>query len=90
MSRTITIRNLPADLETRIEEMAREEGVSLAQTVIRLLMRATGLSPPGRRDGKPTRYHDLDELAGTWSAEDAAEFERALAAQRGIDPDVWD
>jgi hypothetical protein len=90
LSRTITIRNLPADLETRIEAMAREEGASLAQTVIRLLMRATGLRPPERRDGKPASHHDLDALAGTWSAEEAAEFERALAAQRSIDPDVWD
>lgn len=90
MSRTITIRNLPADLETRIEEMAREEGASLAQTVIRLLMRATGLRPPERRDGKRTRHHELDALAGTWSAEEAAEFESALAAQRRIDSDVWD
>lgn len=90
MSRTITLRNLPADLETRIETMAREEGASLAQTVIRLLLRATGLRPPEHRDGKPAQHHDLDALAGTWSAEEAAEFERALAAQRGIDPDVWD
>jgi hypothetical protein len=90
LSRTITIRNLPADLETRIEQMAQEEGASLAQTVIRLLMRATGLHPPERRDGKPKRHNDLDALAGTWSAEEAVEFERALAAQRTIDPDVWD
>jgi hypothetical protein len=90
LSRTITIRNLPADLETRIEAMAREEGASLAQTVIRLLMRATGLRPPEGRDGKPASHHDLDALAGTWNAEEAAEFERALAAQRSIDPDVWD
>lgn len=90
MSRTITLRNLPADLETRIEAMAREEGASLAQTVIRLLMRATGLRPPERREGEPARHHDLDALAGTWSAEEAAEFERALAAQRTIDADVWD
>lgn len=69
--------------------MAREEGASLAQTVIRLLVRATGLRPPEHGDGKPASHHDLDALAGTWSAEAATEFERALAAQRLIDPDVW-
>jgi hypothetical protein len=36
------------------------------------------------------RQHDLDDLAGTWDAEEVAEFERALAAQRRIDPRVWD
>jgi hypothetical protein len=82
--RTITIRNLPVELRERLEAEANREGVSLAQTVIRLL--ATGLNrSPNRR----ARHHDLDELAGTWSAEEAAEFDEALAAQRRIDPDVW-
>ena len=31
------------------------------------------------------QYHDLDELAGSWSREEAEAFERALAKQRGID-----
>jgi aryl-alcohol dehydrogenase-like predicted oxidoreductase len=90
--RTITIRNMPADLEKRIEAMAREEGASLAQTVIRLLLRATGLHlrGPGASSGSPVRHHELDALAGTWSAEDAAEFDRAVGVQRRIDPDVWD
>ena len=49
-------------------------------------LQATGLNrSPNRR----TRHHDLDELAGTWSAEEAAEFDEALAAQRRIDPGVW-
>ncbi|HCG98565.1 MAG TPA: hypothetical protein DE036_01785 [Actinobacteria bacterium] len=34
-------------------------------------------------------YHDLDSLAGTWSPEEAEEFERHLEEQRRIDEDVW-
>jgi hypothetical protein len=84
--RTITIRNLPVELRERLEAEAKREGASLAQTVIRLLLQATGLSrSPNRR----ARHHDLDELAGTWGAEETAEFDEALAAQRRIDPDVW-
>jgi hypothetical protein len=80
---------MPADLEKRIEAMAREENASLAQTVIRLLLRATGLrDSPGSGD-VPRRHNDLDALAGSWSAEEAEEFERALAEQRRIDPDIW-
>ena len=41
-----------------------------------------------RRAGE--RHHDLDALAGTWTEEDWAEFERALAEQRRIEPDVRD
>lgn len=90
VSRTITIRNMPPDLEKRIEALAREESASLAQTVVRLLLRATGLQGPRGTREAGERHHELDALAGTWSAEDSAEFERALAEQRRIEPDVWD
>jgi hypothetical protein len=80
---------MPADLEKRIEAMAREENASLAQTVIRLLLRATGLRDSPGSGEEPRTDHDLDALAGSWSAEDAEEFERALAEQRRIDPDIW-
>jgi len=37
------------------------------------------------------QYHDdLDHLAGTWSDEEAAEFDAALAEQRKIDPELWE
>jgi hypothetical protein len=32
-------------------------------------------------------HHDLDHLAGTWSDEEAAEFDAALAEQRKIEPE---
>lgn len=35
-------------------------------------------------------HHDLDHLAGTWSDEEAAEFDAALAEQRKIDPELWE
>ena len=81
---------MPADLEKRIEALAREEGASLAQTVVRLLLRATGLRDPLEPGSAPRRHHDLAALAGTWSTEEAEEFDRILAEQRRIDPDLWD
>lgn len=84
--KAITLRNLPALLARRIEDEASATGASLNQTVIRLLLRATGLGEPA---GAPARHHDLDHLAGSWSAEEAAEFDRALAEQRQIDPELW-
>lgn len=80
---------MPEKLEERIEAMAAEEGASLAQTVIRLLLRATGLREPGGSGGRQKRHHELDELGGSWSEKDAAEFDRALAELRRIDPEVW-
>lgn len=87
--RTITIRKMPRELEKRIEAIAAEEGASLARTVIRLLMRATGLKQPELTEAKGTRHHDLDDLAGTWSDAEAAEFDSSVADQRRVDPEVW-
>lgn len=84
--KAITLRNLPAQLARRIEEEASATGASLNKTVIRLLQRATGLGEPATAE---VRHHDLDHLAGAWSAEEAAEFDRVLAEQRQIDPELW-
>ncbi|HSU83907.1 MAG TPA: hypothetical protein VLR69_15920 [Thermoanaerobaculia bacterium] len=35
-------------------------------------------------------HYDLDHLAGTWSEEEAAAFDTALAEQRRIDPELWE
>lgn len=84
--KAITLRNLPAPLVRRLEEEATASGSSLNKTVIRLLLRATGL---GEASSGEVRHHDLDHLAGCWSTEEAAELDRALAEQRQIDPKLW-
>jgi plasmid stability protein len=83
--KAVTLRNLPPKLDRTIRERAKEKGVSVNKVVIGLLQDHLGESE--RRTVR--RYHDLDELAGSWSKEEAAAFERALAKQRGIDPEMW-
>jgi plasmid stability protein len=82
----ITIRNLPPDLARTIREKARTEGTSLNRTVINLLRERAAANKSGRQR---TRYRDLDALAGSWTKAQAAEFEKELAAQRKIDPELW-
>lgn len=84
--KAITLRNLPGPLARRIEKEAAVSGASLNKTVIRLLLRATGIAEPTPGE---VRHHDLDHLAGSWSADEAAEFDQALAEQRQIDPELW-
>ena len=66
-----TIRGIPKDLEHALRERARKSGESLNQTVIRLLREAVGLNPPRKK-------RDLSALAGTWSREEADEFDRQV------------
>lgn len=85
--KAITLRNVPPTVARKIEERSRELGLSLNKTVIRLLeerLLPAGGSPLGSR-----RYHDLDDLAGAWSDEEAAAFDRAVAEERKIDEEIW-
>lgn len=80
----ITLRNIPLEIQEAIQRRASDEGLSFNKTVQRMLEEALGL----RRSSRAL-HHDLDHLAGTWSPEEADDFDAALAEQRSIDPELW-
>ncbi|MGA7741542.1 MAG: hypothetical protein ABSF35_05450 [Polyangia bacterium] len=84
--KAITVRNLPPAVARTIRERASKEGISTNRAVISLLEEATGRKRP--RVVAPL-HHELDVLAGAWSREESLEFERALHAQRTVDPELW-
>ncbi|MBI2360807.1 MAG: hypothetical protein HYV04_18200 [Deltaproteobacteria bacterium] len=85
--KAITLRNLPPEVVKIVRKKARKKGTSINKAVISLLEESTGTSR--KKQEKKTLYHDLDALAGSWTREEALEFEKALAAQRTIEPDLW-
>ena len=85
--KAITLRNLPSELARIIRRKAEEKGLSVNKAVISLLEEGTGLR--GNGQGRKTLHHDLDALAGSWTKEEASAFEKALALQRTIDPELW-
>jgi hypothetical protein len=42
-----------------------------------------------RKKKAPVLYHDLAHLAGSWTKEEAAAFDKLIAEQRTIDPELW-
>lgn len=76
-----TIRNIPDALDRVLRERARRRGISLNETAIEALKRGVGISDT------VVEYDDLDDLVGTWK--DDAEFDRALADQDAVEPDLW-
>jgi DNA polymerase III delta subunit len=82
--KAITLRNIPPELARIIRRKAAEKGMSFNKTIISLLMESLGI-----KERKKSLYHDLDALAGSWVKEEAREFEKYLAKQRSIDPDLW-
>ena len=82
-NQTITIRNLPSALSRLIRKRARQRRISLNRAVIELLQEGTGEG----RDSHPD--DDLDFIIGAWTKDEADAFERDLARQRAIDPELW-
>jgi hypothetical protein len=46
-------------------------------------------SDEDKQGDSPIIHHDLDALAGTWTAEDASAFDAATAKSRKIDAELW-
>jgi len=84
--KAITLRNIPSELAKILEREAAKTGRSLNKTVLTLLEKATGARGSGQR---PVRFHDLDDLAGSWTRKQAREFEGHLEELRQIDSDLW-
>lgn len=76
-----TLRHVPDKIDERLRETAAAYGVSLNTAAIEALARALGI------EGEPGVHHDLDDLAGTWVADE--EFDRVLAEMERVDPDLW-
>ena len=83
--KAVTLRNLPPQLDRTIRERAKKKGVSVNKVVIGLLQDHLGESE--RKTVR--RYHDLDDLSGSWTRQEAEAFDRALEKQRGIDLEMW-
>lgn len=78
---TISLRNLPKEVEKAIRETSRREGISLNKATIRLLEAQLR---------KPAKNSDFEEFFGTWSGAEAAAFDAALTEMRQVDPADWE
>ena len=85
----ITVRNLPPAVAKAVKAKARRENLSLNKAIVRLLEEATDEAAHTTQEAKAAVPDDLDHLAGTWSAAESRQFERALRKQREVDPEMW-
>jgi plasmid stability protein len=79
MPKQLTIRNVPDEVGERLARLSRDRGQSVNTVVLEILAESVGVE---------ARRARLERLA-TWTAEEAAAFDAALAGQRVIDADLW-
>jgi hypothetical protein len=78
---TLSLRNLPKEVEEAILETSHREGISLNKATLRLLEASLR---------RPAKNSDFEEFSGMWSSAEADAFDAALAEVRQIDPADWD
>lgn len=78
---TISLRNLPPEVEQAILETSRRERISLNKATLRLLEASLR---------RPARNGDFEEFYGTWPDAEADAFDAALAGMRQVDPADWE
>jgi hypothetical protein len=83
--KTLTLRGIEAELEAALQSESDRQGASLSATIITVLRHSFGLAKPRYH----RKYHDLDQLAGTWTPADRAEFEKNTSAFSMIDKHMW-
>ena len=81
--RTMTIRNIPAELAQALDKERSRRGISLNRTVLALLRNALGVP------NAAVRSNGLRDLAGTWSETEYKRFEQAVAPFEEIDEAMW-
>ena len=82
----INVRGLADPVMEALKKQAAAESTSVNALVVRLLEEAAGIRQAsyGLR-----RYDDLDDLIGTWTDEEFAEFKANTAMFEELDPEQW-
>ena len=82
---SFVLRGLNPELASLVKSKAREERLSVNKWLIGIVRRACGLDKPKLFP----EYHDLDPLAGGWSAKDLSVFKEATEGFERVDREMW-
>ncbi len=82
---TLSIRGLDDKALARLKSQAEREGRSLNSLVLRILQD----SGTPVQSNALKKFDDLDDLAGTWSAKEARDFEHSTAPFAEVDAALW-
>jgi EAL domain-containing protein (putative c-di-GMP-specific phosphodiesterase class I) len=79
------LRNIAPDVMSLLKKEASKEKISVNTLILEVIERGLGIS----HKTKKTLFHDLDELAGTWTENDKKKFEKNIETLEKIDKDLW-
>ncbi len=83
--KSFTIHKLEDEVYEKLEELARREQTSINKTAKKLLRGALGVEDTSVAE----RRKRFEKFLGTWTEEEAAEFEEAVRVFDEIDEESW-
>lgn len=83
----LTIRGFDQQLERRLRQLARSEGLSLNKAALLLMRRGAGLDSP--KDRPDVVGHALDGFIGVWSRAEEDDFLESIQVFEQIDESFW-
>ena len=83
----LSLRGFDDELERRIRETARREGISLNRAALLLLRKGAGVGAHGKQTS--VVGDSLDHLIGSWSKEEARELLKNIQPLEQIDRSFW-
>lgn len=83
--KTLTLRGIDDELARGLQQLAQQGRNSVNAVILHLLRDKLGLCKPKFRE----IHYDLDDLAGTWTKQEAQEFNGVVRDFSHIDEEMW-
>ncbi len=81
MELIIQVQKTDESIIQQVEQQAKQQNIALNEFLLHLIRTGLQMLQP--------IYHDLDNLAGTWSNEDERIFEHVVSDFGQIDESLW-
>jgi len=83
----LSLRGFDKELERKLKELARREGVSLNKAALMLLKKGAGLTEPA--ESGTAIGGALDRFIGRWSEADEKRLIESIASCEVVDETLW-
>jgi len=84
--KAITIRGIEPEVAEKLKQTASSKGKSTNRLILDIIKKELGFE---KEKQYSRRYHDLDDLLGTWSEAEFKKINNKIKHERQIDPELW-
>lgn len=79
------LRNVAPDVMSLLKKEAAKQKISINSLILLIIERGLGVAHKTQKNV----FHDLDDLAGTWSDKDQKTFDDSIKSFEKIDKELW-